>query len=99
MATTQHTWTEETKAKIKRVFGGEYIFGGEYPIDAIEEVASIIIERDIALKPDKVAELVDDEPWTPWLSTRRTTSCCLSSSIALSCLRPTRCTRRTSGRI
>jgi hypothetical protein len=65
--TTQHKRTEETKAKITRIFGSEYIFLGEYPID---EVASIIIERDIAPEPDRVRQFIEsgEDPMTPYLN-------------------------------
>ena len=57
-------WPEETKQKIER------IFGGEYPTRAIEELASIIIERNMAPEPDKVTQFIEsgEEPMTPNLN-------------------------------
>jgi hypothetical protein len=60
---TERKWTSETEAKIER------IFGGEYPMDAIEALADTIVENHlagIAAMDDRasVEEIIDpDDVW------------------------------------
>jgi hypothetical protein len=51
----QVEWTEETTEEIG------YLCRGKYQIDAIETLASIIIENHIPLERDKVAEFIEAE--------------------------------------
>jgi hypothetical protein len=53
----QVEWTEETTEEI------EYLCRGKYQIDAIETLASIIIENDLPLKHDRGAAYIEASLW------------------------------------